>query len=466
MQKTTFYVRASSVLAQFVDSANQTVRTAFPQLARGQQAEIVIGFFENDESTEMMTQEEVQQYVSWDFGYDSDYNQSTTPKIRTVEGFTVDEDGFLHIPVDTATAELKTAMGNSETITLNAELDGYLAGESDCPAIIIQWNGQSFRNRIIEGGTGTPEPAPDGTYSRAQVDALVAGEIVYQFSADGSSWHDTQAATDVYMRSRNSAVTSSTWSEAIEMPRGQDGAQGAASYIHVAYASDGSGTNISLTPSNTLKYEAQIVNTSPTATTSDFADATWVKYLGDDGAGSGDMTKAVYDTNDNGKVDVAEVAESALSVEWDAITSKPASFTPSAHTHVEADLEDPVVMAVQSANSTTSLRLDKPVFRATSGVAGSVNIDIRSILDKDGDAATIEQGKCYTWEYHLLATGQITGMTVGSANSTMYPVSIPDTLDLLIGQPTWHVFTIRGFYKSGAVNNISLGVNYAYSYPN
>jgi adenosyl cobinamide kinase/adenosyl cobinamide phosphate guanylyltransferase len=47
-------------------------------------------------------------------------------------------------------------------------------------------------------------------------------------------------------------------------------------------------------------------------------------------AGLGDMLKSVYDTNNNGKVDVADLAES---VDWANVTSKPTTFTPSSHTH-------------------------------------------------------------------------------------------------------------------------------------
>jgi len=43
-------------------------------------------------------------------------------------------------------------------------------------------------------------------------------------------------------------------------------------------------------------------------------------------AGSGDMDKSVYDTNDNGIVDAAE------SVPWSGVTDKPSTFTPSSHT--------------------------------------------------------------------------------------------------------------------------------------
>ena len=226
MQTQTIYVRAGSVLATWVDSANQTSSASFPTLARGQRAELVIGFFANENADSIMTQAEVQQYVAWDFAYDSDYSTATTPKIRTTEGFFVDADGFLHIPIDTGTEELRTAIGTSESITLSAELDGYLAGEPDAPALIIQWNGQPFRNRIIEGGTGTPVPVDDGTYTKAQVNALVSGEIAYQFSEDATSWHDTQTETDVWFRSRNVALETGAWSAAMRLPAGVAGEPG------------------------------------------------------------------------------------------------------------------------------------------------------------------------------------------------------------------------------------------------
>lgn len=226
MQTQTIYVRAGSVLATWVDSANQTSSASFPTLARGQKAELVIGFFKDENADSIMTQAEVQQYVAWDFACDSDYSTATTPKIRTTDGFYVDADGFLHIPIDTGTEELRTAIGTSESITLSAELDGYLAGEPDAPALIIQWNGQPFRNRIIDGGTGTPVPVDDGTYTKAQVNALVSGEIVYQFSADGVAWHDTQAETDVWFRSRNVALETGSWSVAMKLPAGVAGKPG------------------------------------------------------------------------------------------------------------------------------------------------------------------------------------------------------------------------------------------------
>jgi hypothetical protein len=51
----------------------------------------------------------------------------------------------------------------------------------------------------------------------------------------------------------------------------------------------------------------------------------------------GDMLKSIYDTNNDGKVDMAEVADS---VPWTGVTEKPSTFTPSSHTHAKANITD------------------------------------------------------------------------------------------------------------------------------
>lgn len=62
-----------------------------------------------------------------------------------------------------------------------------------------------------------------------------------------------------------------------------------------------------------------------------------MSYRPNTGGGSGDMLKSVYDTNDNGIVDVAA---SANAVEWANVSTKPSTFTPSAHTHEISDITD------------------------------------------------------------------------------------------------------------------------------
>lgn len=62
-----------------------------------------------------------------------------------------------------------------------------------------------------------------------------------------------------------------------------------------------------------------------------------MSYRPNTGGGSGDMLKSVYDTNDNGIVDVAA---SANAVTWSNVSSKPSVFTPDTHTHAISDVTD------------------------------------------------------------------------------------------------------------------------------
>lgn len=54
-------------------------------------------------------------------------------------------------------------------------------------------------------------------------------------------------------------------------------------------------------------------------------------YNGADGQGTGDMTKTVYDADNDGKVNAAEVADVALSVDWGNVQDRPSTMTPTAH---------------------------------------------------------------------------------------------------------------------------------------
>jgi hypothetical protein len=83
-----------------------------------------------------------------------------------------------------------------------------------------------------------------------------------------------------------------------------------------------------LTGTPTAPTAAPATNTTQIATTA-FVQAAL------SGAGMGDMSKAVYDTTNNGKVDVAETAEA---VPWTGVTGKPSTFTPATHAHVTSDI--------------------------------------------------------------------------------------------------------------------------------
>lgn len=61
-----------------------------------------------------------------------------------------------------------------------------------------------------------------------------------------------------------------------------------------------------------------------------------VDLIKQSGGGGGDMLKETYDTNDDGKVDAAENADS---VTWDGVTGKPSTYPPETHNHAIGDIE-------------------------------------------------------------------------------------------------------------------------------
>lgn len=71
-------------------------------------------------------------------------------------------------------------------------------------------------------------------------------------------------------------------------------------------------------------------------------------------AGTGDMNKSIYDTNNNGIVDAAE------SVPWSGVTSKPTTFPPEAHTQAISTITDlqTVLDGKEPADSTILKEVD------------------------------------------------------------------------------------------------------------
>lgn len=155
-------------------------------------------------------------------------------------------------------------------------------GSTDWHDIQNQETDQYYRQRISVVGADWSDAMyiPRGP---AGEDGSPAPELKTQYSVDGSTlWHDEYAEDDAYMRT--SSDNGESWSGAIRI-LGQQGTAGTSSYTYVAYASDASGSGFSLTPSDTLKYRAEIHSEtaieSPDA--DDFSGAVWVKYIGSDG---------------------------------------------------------------------------------------------------------------------------------------------------------------------------------------
>ena len=148
---------------------------------------------------------------------------------------------------------------------------------------------------------------------------------------------------------------------------------------------------------------APATNTTQIATTAFVQEAL-------SGAGAGDMLKSVYDTTNNGKVDVAETAEA---VPWTGVTGKPSTFTPATHGHVTSDvtgldaalaakapLASPALTgtptAPTAAGGTNSTQIATTAFVAAAitavinGAPGALDTlnELAAALGNDGDFAT------------------------------------------------------------------------------
>lgn len=113
-------------------------------------------------------------------------------------------------------------------------------------------------------------------------------------------------------------------------------------------------------------------------------------------AGYGDMSKAVYDANGNGKVDQAEAADS---VPWSGVTGKPSTFTPTTHTHddryyTEAESDARFAKAANYSTNFTNGRF----YCGT--VGGSTDLGWKTLFrmtgtDRSGSGAATSTGAFY-----------------------------------------------------------------------
>ena len=480
MQNTIFYVAANETLGVVRDYANAKT-VAPPTLVRGVASCLKMRLFANRDGTDAYPMSAFAGIVSWQWAMDSDFSESTAYKLVgdngeiTVSAITETADGEeiecteFSIPISGMnTEELAAWLGSEKSKSgLAGELVGFDAGGSQ--VFILQVENFTVRNRITS--IGDPTPIDPDFLTAAQVRSLLAAGMECEFSLDGTAWHSPQTDLDRFIHFRLRGDISGTWSDPVGLPAGPKGGDGLDSFCHVAYASDSMGSDFSLTPSNGLKFRAEIHSETeidnPTA--EDFSDVVWVKYIGDDGQGVGDMLKSVYDSDADGKVDSAEEADHAASADaapWTGVTGKPSTFAPAAHTHAMADVANPGYQKVYSASNPKTLYLDCPVLRNTANNSGgTIELEFTAIHTQPGGTPySVPDGVLLTWEYHLLCTARVTGVSVGSVNCSMSGISIPETLELVNGNASYHVFVVRALYKIGAVNNVRFQANYAYSY--
>lgn len=478
MQNITFYVAAGETLGLVRDYANAQSASP-PTLVRGVAVCLRMRLFANNDSAAPYPLSAFENVVSWQWAMDNDFNEATGYKLtgdseniavsaitETVDGDQV-EYTEISIPISQMnTLELAAWLGTAKSLSgLHGELVGFDAEGRQI--FILQVENFTIRNRITS--LGDPIEIEPDFLTAGQVRALIASGLAIEFSENGEDWQEKQMENDAYIRIRSAASGSAVWSQAIRLIPGQKGDTGESCYCYVAYASNADGADFSLIPTNDLKYRAELHTQTPmeNPTAEDFSAVQWVKYIGDDGTGVGDMVKSVYDTDEDGKVNAAAEADHASTadaVPWTGVSGKPASYPPETHSHAMTDFTNPVFQKVMTASNPQYLLLDTPIIRnSTANGSGTIALDFSGIKTaSDGTPYTPGQNEMLTWEYHALCSTEVNGVTLGSIHCAMTGINIPDTLELVNGVNTYHVFVIRALYSS--VNQTLFQANYAYSY--
>lgn len=129
------------------------------------------------------------------------------------------------------------------------------------------------------------------------------------------------------------------------------------------------------------------INKNPTSETSYW---TLVAMKGQDGGGAGDMTTAIYDPDEDGKVSSAEEADS---VPWTGVTGKPSTFTPATHNHDDLYFTEAEVTSALAGKSDTDHTHDDLYFtesEVTTALAGKSDTghthDTRYYTESEVDA--------------------------------------------------------------------------------
>ncbi len=175
-------------------------------------------------------------------------------------------------------------------------------------------------------------------------------------------------------------------------------------------------------------------------------------------AGTGDMLKSQYDTNNDGIVD------SAAAAPWSGITGKPSTFTPSTHTHVSTDVTDFTEAAQDAIGAalTDSASIDFTYSDVGNTITAIVKVDASTIIaggSSIGAANTTALWNANQFQGRAFAsTAPTDGQTIvwSSGSSTWLPSSAADPSPSFAtltdgGTVTWNLNSIK-------VNNATLSI--------
>ena len=172
--------------------------------------------------------------VSCRAAVDSDWNSSTDPMCRTLAAdidMSRKAEGIISVPVNANTQRYLTVVNGKQSVGAWFELRGF--DDQGNVALVVLLN-ITCSNSIDPTGGAEPEPVDNDTATMTWVKAEIAQQLYFQYSEDGSTWHDPPmvSGTDVYFRVRHGQDGTPSAAQLIPYgPAGQDGTDGVSPYI-------------------------------------------------------------------------------------------------------------------------------------------------------------------------------------------------------------------------------------------
>lgn len=307
-----------------------------------------------------------------------------------------------------------------------------------------------------------PNPQMPATFEDtllAMIAAALSSGFNAQFSLDGTSWHDTLSDDDLYMRFR--LVSTGNTGPWLVLKIGRN------AFTYVAWASDASGTDFSLTPSASLSYRAEL-HTSTQIVSPTLADFSGVPFVDVTGISVAEAEIALrksstaYSVGDRviypGKTGYTMVCTTAGTSDASApsfpasVTSGTTTLTDGTVTWTLYDETAPEIGTVVGLSSALSGKMGNIVGASgnivvcSSGVGGGVKdsgVSFYTWLSMRNNLAVYDPGDRVYYPgkagFILVCTSQARGRT-GSPIPTWPSSVIPGTTTITDGEVTWTIY--------------------------
>ena len=178
--------------------------------------------------------------VSWRAAIDTDFLSATTPMVRSLDiDASSAASGIIKVPLNTNTETFISKVDGQNAIGAYFELYGL---DSEAKVIYDYRFSIACRGTIDYQG-GEPLPVVSGGVTISDVYALLRAAVDYRFSADGSTWHDTQQEGDAYYQTR---YPEGAWGETVALPSGETGASPTLAVDGVTTLSAGAQATVSI----------------------------------------------------------------------------------------------------------------------------------------------------------------------------------------------------------------------------